>query len=111
MGVRIAAVEAALAGAFAFVLPSLFASLIFGAGFTDTGTAMAQIGGIGLFIVGIACWPASPHVVRTLFFYNILMAACLIYIALALKLVGVLLWPAVAMHAILAIAVARYRSH
>ena len=67
---------------------------------------MAQIAGIGLFIVGIACWPPAPqHVVRALFFYNVLMAACLVYIALALKLVGVLLWPAVAMHVILAIAV------
>lgn len=110
MVIRIAAGEAGVAGAFVFVLPQFFASLLFGAGLTGTGVAMAELGGIGLFIVGIACWQASSHTVRALFFYNVLMAACLIYIGLALKLVGVLLWPAIAMHVILAIAVMRDRT-
>ena len=60
---------------------------------------VGRVAGIALIALGIACWPATPLV--GMLAYSSIVMLYLGYVALAGEFVGVLLWPAVALHAIL----------
>lgn len=72
---------------------------------------LARVAGMALITLGIACWlahhdmksRAGRGLLGAMLFYNISVAAVLSYPGLALGLSGVLLWPAVLLHASLAI--------
>jgi hypothetical protein len=108
-----AAVEAAATGLVLIISPPLFAWLIFGATFSAPGEALARLAGIALLGVALPAWPASPatstppSVTRALLIYNVLATIYLAYLGLAGQLVGVLLWPAVALHVLLSILLGR----
>jgi hypothetical protein len=57
------------------------------------------VAGITLIALGIACWPGPPLV--GMLTYSALVTLYLAYAGLAGSLTGVLLWPAVALHAVL----------
>ena len=108
-----AAVEA-VTGLVLIIVPSLFGRLIFGAELSEPGQALGRLAGIALLAFGLACWPASaaanqaaPPGVRALLVYNLLAAIYLCYLGIAGKLVGLLLWPAAVLHAILTVLVGR----
>ena len=72
------------------------------------GLAIVRCLGIKLLALGLACWPsnATPHVDSRAFLgmlvYNVLIAlllACLFVLGTG----GLLLWPAVALHAVVAV--------
>jgi hypothetical protein len=98
-----------LAGLVLIADPAVFAWLIFGGELSATGTALARLAGIALLTIGIACWPEAAtgtppsRVVRGLLVYNCLAAVYFAYVGVGPKLAGPLLWPAVALHAVLAV--------
>ena len=108
--VLVAAVEAAATGVILIIVPALFDWLILGAELSEPGQALGRLAGIALFGFGLASWPAPAvggptSTVRALSIYNLLATIYLGYLGIAGKLAGVLLWPAVALHAVLAILV------
>jgi len=104
-----AAIEVAT-GIVLMVAPSAFARVLLGTGLSSAGQAVGRIAGFALLSLGLACWPkdgpaagatagalASP----ALLIYNLLITLYLAYVGIAGELVGTLLWPAVALHAVL----------
>lgn len=108
-----AAVEAAATGLVLFIRPSLFAWLVFNAEFSDAGQALARLAAFALLGVALATWPtpaAASHVataVRALLIYNVLATIYLLYVGIGGQLTGILLWPAVALHAIISLLLGR----
>lgn len=108
-----AAIEPAATGLILIIAPVLFGRLILGAELPEAGQALGRLAGITLLAFALACWPAAAppsypaSATRALLTYNLLATAYLLYLGIGGKLVGVLLWPAVALHAILAILIIR----
>lgn len=74
----------------------------------DVSGAMVPIGrcfGIALLALALACWPSRQRVergspaFRAMLIYNVLIALYLAYLGTVGHLGGLLLWPAVALHA------------
>jgi len=63
----------------------------------DTGRA--RVAGIALIALTIACWPGPPRV--SMLTYSSAATLYLAYLGFAGGLTGILLWPAVVLHAIL----------
>jgi hypothetical protein len=107
-----AAIEVA-AGLILIVSPPLVARLMLNADLNAAGEAIGRVAGFGLLGLGLAGWPASAQAdgksaaVRGLLAYNVLGAIFFIYLGIQGTLVGMLLWPAAILHAVLAILLAR----
>ena len=97
-------------GLAAVLAPDLVAQLIFGSDVAGAGAVYGRLLGIGLLALVIACWPGagviSRPVVHALLFYNLLAPAYLAYLGAAQLHTGLLLWPAVAEHALVALLLA-----
>lgn len=108
-----AAIEPAATGLLLIINPALFGRLILGAELSEPGQALGRLAGIALLAFGLACWPAAgppsypASAVRALLIYNLLATIYLLYLGIGGRLAGVLLWPAVGLHAILAILIIR----
>jgi hypothetical protein len=101
-----------LVGGSFFLVPEAQTQLLFGATLDGTGVLFARFSGIALIALGTACLPskhsATNHVaVRVLLIFNIAVAIYFAWIALATTFRGVMLWPVVIMHALIAISLAR----
>ena len=96
----VAAVAEAATGAALLVVPSLVGQLLLGEELTGIAVPVARVAGIALIGLGIACWPGPPLV--GMLTYTWLVAIYLAYLGFAVGLTGVLLWPAVVIHTILA---------
>ena len=93
-------------------LPSVVASLLLG-GSLDTPAALvvARVTGAALISLGVACWlarndqpsRAAAGLIAALLLYNAAALAVLVHAGLGLGLSGIGLWPAVLLHAALAI--------
>ncbi len=72
--------------------------------------ALGRVAGFGLFSLGLACWPGAnasgSPVRRALFAYNLLVTVYLLYLGIDGEWVGILLWPAVALHGVLTLLLA-----
>jgi hypothetical protein len=76
---------------------------LFGSETAGVGVLISRIGGIALIALGVACWP-DRYTLRPLFgllTYNTPVAFYLAYLGFS-GATGILLWPAVALHAGLA---------
>jgi hypothetical protein len=95
-----AAVEIAATGVILLLGPELFGRLILGGKLSEPGRALGRLTGIALLGFALTSWPApsTPSVARAMFAYNLLATLYLGYLGIAGKSVGVLLWPAVALH-------------
>ena len=91
--------------------PSLVVRVLIGAGLSDGGIAIGRVAGLGLFSLGLACWPSGEAVTAQatlgLFTYDLLTAIYFGYLGVAGGYVSYLLWPAFALHALLAIILLR----
>ena len=76
---------------------------------SGAGTVLGRCFGIALLALGLACWPSGQPAergwpaFRAMLIYNVLIAVYLAYLSTAGHLGGVLLWPGVALHAIVAL--------
>ena len=106
-----AASEAAF-GVLLLVYPPIVTRLLFAAEVAGVGLVISRVAGITLIALGVACWPGrdsdnslSPGL-RGLLCYSVLVTLYLVYLGIRREWVGSVLWPAVALHAVLALPLA-----
>jgi hypothetical protein len=105
-----AGAEAAM-GILLLAFPSLVIRLLFGAEITGVGEVVGRVTGLALIGLGVACWPGgAARPVQGMLTYGVFAALYLAYVGIRGETVGLLLWPAVIMHAILVILLLRARS-
>ncbi len=93
------AVAEAATGAALLVVPSLVGHLLFGAELSGVAETVARVTGIALIALGVACWPGTP--LAGMLTYSAAVMLYLAYVGFAGGSTGMLLWPAVVLHAIL----------
>lgn len=101
----LSAVAEIVTGVGLIVVPSLVARLLLGAELTGVAIPVARVLGIALVALGIACWP-GPALLGMLT-YSSFVTLYFLYLGLQGDWVGPLLWPALALHAVLAFLLAR----
>lgn len=94
-----AAVAEAATGLALLVVPALVVRLLLGAELTGVSIPVARVAGIALIALGIACSPGTG--LLGILTYSALVTAYLAYVGIRGEWVGPLLWPAVAVHAVL----------
>ena len=94
------------------VYPAIVIRLLFGGEITGAGEVVSRFAGIALIGLGVACWPngSARQATYGMLTYGTLAALYLAYVGIRGHGGGVLLWPAVAVHAILIILLLRPRS-
>ena len=106
-----ALVEAAT-GLCLLILPAMLFAVLLGLERATVDTIfIGRIAGAALLAIGIASWmarsgtptPAQLGLLTGIFVYNTTTSMLLAFAGAVLKMVGILLWPAVALHAILAV--------
>jgi hypothetical protein len=92
--------------------PPLVARLLLGASLElPPAVIVGRIAGAALLSLGAACWLARDDgpsrarrgLIAAMLLYNSAAAAVLANVGAGVRLVGVLMWPAVALHAVLAV--------
>jgi hypothetical protein len=101
----LAAVAEVATGAALLLVPSLVGQLLLGADLTGMAATVARVAGIALIGLGVACWPGSPR--RGMLVYSAAVTVLLAYVGVSGASSGLLLWPAVVLHAILTTLLAR----
>ena len=88
--------------------PAIVVTLLFGSEVSSPGTQIARVFGIALLALGLACWPGrqraetSSPAFRGMLLYNAGIALYLAYLATVRHMGGLLLWPAVVVHGLVA---------
>ena len=100
-----AAVFEAATGLALLIVPLLVGRLLLGAELTDA-IPVARVAGIALIALAVCCWPGSTALCGMLT-YGVLATLYLACLGVNGQWVGPLLWPAVVLHAILTILLAR----
>ena len=95
----LAAVSEAATGAALLVVPSLVGRLLLGEELIGVAIPVARVLGIALIALGIACWPGPPRM--GMLTYSAAVTLYLAYVGLVGGFAGILLWPAVVLHAVL----------
>jgi hypothetical protein len=103
----LAAVSEGSTGLILLVYPSIVIRLLFGSEIAGPGVWASRFAGIALIGLGVACWPDSNTVraFLAMSIYSSLAALYLAYVGVNGGM-GILLWPAVAVHAILSVLLA-----
>jgi hypothetical protein len=116
--VRLVAFAAAIevgTGLILIVQPSALVWLLLGADLSQAGQALGRIAGFALLALGWVCWPRQEAAIggtaapSALLIYNLPITIYLAYLGIGEELAGMLLWPAVAIHAVLSIILVRTR--
>jgi hypothetical protein len=102
----VAAVAEAATGVALLIVPSLVVRLLLGAELTGVSIPVARVTGIALLALGVACWPGSTALCGMLT-YGAFVTVYLAYLGIIGEWVGPLLWPAVVLHAVLTLLLAR----
>jgi hypothetical protein len=109
----LAAVIEAATGLALIIHPPLLSHLLLGESVSGAGMALGRVAGFALLGLGLACWPGlesagvNTPALRALLAYNLLATFYLAYLGIGGRLVGSLLWPAVVIHAVLTLLLAR----
>jgi hypothetical protein len=101
----LAAVGEAATGLALLIVPSLVGRLLLGEELTGVAIPVARVLGIALIALGVACRPGT--VVSGMLTYSALTALYLLYLGIQGNWAGPLLWPAVALHAVLTLLLMR----
>ena len=100
-------------------VPSVVVRLLLGGEISGASIPLGRVAGFGLLSLGMACWPGrdatgnTASALRAMLTYNSLATLYLLCLGIGGEWVGPLLWPAVALHAVLTILLARawYKAH
>jgi len=95
----LAAVGEVATGAALLLVPSLVGQLLLGTELTGVAVTVARVAGIALIGLGVACWPGTPLI--GMLIYSAAVTLYLAYLGIAGSVNGILLWPAVVLHAVL----------
>lgn len=94
--------------------PSAFTRLLFGSDLASPGPGLGRLAGFGLLALAVACWPPGDggtlSARRGMLLFSVLCGAYLVYRGIRGGATGPLLWPAAALHAALALLLARAAS-
>ena len=108
-----AAAGEAATGVALLIVPSLVGQLLLGQVLTGVAIPVARVTGFALIALGLACWPGREAVSRTsralhsMWCYSLLTTLYLAFLGIRGEWVGILLWPAVGLHAVIMILLAR----
>ncbi len=102
--IQLAAVGEIATGCALLVVPSLVGRLLLGEELAGVAVPLARVLGIALIALGVACWPGTPRI--GMLTYSAAVTLYLAIVGLGGGTTGVLLWPAVALHAVLTLALA-----
>ena len=89
--------------------PAIVVTLLLGVDVAGVGIVLGRCFGVALLALGVACWPSGQsgesriHRLPEGMTCNVLIALYLGFLGTARHLGGVLLWPAVALHAAVAL--------
>jgi Ca2+/Na+ antiporter len=89
--------------------PAIVVKLLLGAEVSGIGSLLGRFFGIALLALGMACWPgkqcsdSNSPAFRAMLIYNALITLYLTYLGTVGHLQGLLMWPAMALHAIVAL--------
>lgn len=88
-------------------VPQVVVRLLLGQDLAGVGIPVARCFGVTLLALGLGCWPGADvrsdsPAFRGMLVYNALIAVLLAYLSAIEHLQGVLLWPAVVLHAVVA---------
>jgi hypothetical protein len=99
----LSAVSEAALGLVLLVYPPIVVRLFLDAEIAGTGIVMGRLAGIALIALGVACWPgsATAQALWGMLTYSALATLYMAYLGIGGEWVGVLLWPATVIHAIL----------
>jgi hypothetical protein len=100
-----AAIAEAGTGVVLMVAPLLVGRLLLGAELAGVSIPVARVAAIALIALGVGCWP-GPGIVGMLT-YSVLITLYLLYLGILGEWVGPLLWPAVIVHTVLTLLLAR----
>ncbi|MGO9831347.1 MAG: hypothetical protein ACLPJH_14510 [Myxococcaceae bacterium] len=103
----VAAVTETLTGIVLMAAPALLCELLLGTRPSPQAVPLCRVAGIALLALGTACWPNQPlanaGAFRGMLLYNVLIALYLAFLGTVRHLTGLLLWPVVVVHAVLAL--------
>src|SRR5213593_5265709 len=109
---KLTAIIEAATGLGLMAVPSVVARLLLGSPLdTSAAVMLGRIAGAALLALGVACWlarddtqsRAARGLVVAMLMYNLVATAVLAFAGIGLGLHGVVLWPAVVLHAVMAI--------
>ena len=86
--------------------PAIVVTLLLGADAAGVAIAVGRCFGIALLALGLACWPGAQSgspTFKAMLIYNALIALYLAYLGTIRHVEGLLLWPGVALHAVVAL--------
>lgn len=106
MVLHLAAAGEAATGLVSLVAPSLVGRLLLGQELNGVAIPVARVLGVALIALGVACWPGRTTLCGMLT-YSVLATGYLAWLGIRGEWVGALLWPAVALHAILTVLLVR----
>ncbi len=101
----LAAVGETATGLALLLVPSLVGHLLLGTELMGIALTVARVAGIALIGLGVACWPGPPRL--GMLVYGAAVTVFLAYVGVSGASSGLLLWPAVVLHAILTALLAR----
>ena len=110
---NLTAIIEAATGLALMAVPSVVVRLLLGGEISGASLPLGRVAGFGLLSLGMACWPGSDPTGKTapafraMLTYNSLAALYLLSLGIGGEWVGPLLWPAVALHGILSLLLAR----
>lgn len=94
-------------GLVALIVPAILITLLLGIEASGAAILLGRVFGIALISLSLACWPGRQENAlppfRGMLLYNALVALYLAYLGTMAHLGGLLLWPAVALHAVVAL--------
>ena len=96
----LAAVGEIATGLALLIVPSLVGRLLLGSELAGVSAVIGRVTGIALIALGVACWPGATALCGMLT-YNALTTGYLACLGVRGEWAGPLLWPAVALHAVL----------
>src|SRR6266478_4076001 len=108
---KLAAIIEAATGLALIAVPAIVVWLLLGAEIAGASIPLGRVAGAALLALGVACWLARDDrqsrtargLVVAMLMYNIVVTAVLAFAGIGLGLRGVALWPAVVLHAAMAV--------
>jgi hypothetical protein len=102
----VAAAVEALTGLVLVLFPHVLIRLLFNAEVVGVGIVIGRLAGIALISLGLGCWMGRQAAkggwaLAAMLTYNALVTIYLTVVGFGTEFVGVLLWPAAALHAAL----------
>jgi hypothetical protein len=101
----LAAVAEIATGAALLIAPSRVGELLIGTALAGPAVIVARVAGLALVSLGLACWPLTP--LLGMLTYSVLTTLYLGCKGLDGEATGPLLWPAVGLHVVFSVLLAR----